>query len=815
LIILFIVNVLLSCKKNENSDTLVINREGYFEKPGINVIAFNDYYPEGHQGGITIIQNGKRIAVNGDIRLEPTPGQWQPVPKLQKREVDTANNTITAWLSFPDSSKNRKGFNPVIYPDFYLSYHVKAEAIKSSVKITVDIDKELPAEWVGKVGFNLELFPGDLFGKSFIMDDQTGIFHPQVNGPFYKDENGEFQVSPMATGKKLTIAPENDELRLLIESKNGSLELLDGRAKYNNGWYVVRSEIPAKTTKNAVEWLITPNGINNWKYVPVIHVNQLGFHPKQTKKAIIEIDKNDKNTCQAELIKILEKGKQKVVKKSKPQKWGQFLRYKYCIFDFSEIKEPGIYFVKYDKSKSSIFRIENNIYNRHAWQPVIEYFLPVQMCHMRVNDRYRVWHGLCHMDDALMAPTDTIHFDGYFQGPSTLTSYKAFQHVPNLNTGGWHDAGDYDLRIESQAGTVYTLSLIYEEFKPDYDITSINQQEKIVEMHLPDSIPDILQQIEHGVLSIIDGYKSLGRLYRGIIASKLRQYVLLGDGSTMTDNKIQSPIQVDDRWVFTENNPSHEFNVVASLAAAARVLKEYNNKLSEECLDIAKKLMVKNVDITEKKSEETAKIKAFTELYLTTSETNYLENIINDSVFIYNNIKETGWLISRINAYIHDNKMQSKLLHVLTTYNNNIDSLKESTPFGVPYKPFIWGAGWIIQRYGVEQYYLYKAWPEIFNQEGFLNALNFILGSHPGCNTASFVSGVGAKSVDVAYGINRADWSYIPGGVVSGTALIRPDFPELKRWPYLWQQTEYVIGGGATNYMFLVLAANENFKASH
>ncbi|MDR0221189.1 MAG: hypothetical protein LBI54_07290, partial [Lachnospiraceae bacterium] len=56
---------------------------------------------------------------------------------------------------------------------------------------------------------------------------------------------------------------------------------------------------------------------------------------------------------------------------------------------------------------------------------------------------------------------------------------------------------------------------------------------------------------------------------------------------------------------------------------------------------------------------------------------------------------------------------------------------------------------------------------------------------------------------------NRADWSYIPGGVVSGTALIRPDFPELKSFPFLWQQTEYVIGGGSSCFMFLVLAVIE------
>jgi hypothetical protein len=57
-------------------------------------------------------------------------------------------------------------------------------------------------------------------------------------------------------------------------------------------------------------------------------------------------------------------------------------------------------------------------------------------------------------------------------------------------------------------------------------------------------------------------------------------------------------------------------------------------------------------------------------------------------------------------------------------------------------------------------------------------------------------------------GFNMHWWSYIPGGMVSGTALIRPDFPELKEpFPYLWQQTEYVMPGAST-YIFCVLAAD-------
>lgn len=103
-------------------------------------------------------------------------------------------------------------------------------------------------------------------------------------------------------------------------------------------------------------------------------------------------------------------------------------------------------------------------------------------------------------------------------------------------------------------------------------------------------------------------------------------------------------------------------------------------------------------------------------------------------------------------------------------------------------------------------------YPEIFSADPVYNALNFILGCHPGTNQASFASGVGAQSATVGYGLNRADWSYIPGGVVSGTALIRPDFPELLTFPFLWQQVEYVLGGGSSHYMFLVLAAQQLSK---
>lgn len=173
---------------------------------------------------------------------------------------------------------------------------------------------------------------------------------------------------------------------------------------------------------------------------------------------------------------------------------------------------------------------------------------------------------------------------------------------------------------------------------------------------------------------------------------------------------------------------------------------------------------------------------------------------------IVKNIGRTAWFTARIAKLLENNGAAFR--SALSGYKAELDRQSSETPYGVPYRPSIWGAGWDIQRFGFEYYFLHAAYPDLFPKETIYNALNFILGCHPGSNTASFASGVGARSATVAYGLNRADWSYIPGGVVSGTALIRPDFPELLEFPLLWQQTEYVLGGGSSHYMFLVLAAN-------
>ena len=806
-----------------NAQSLKINENEYFEKPGLNVMVFFDIYPEGHQGAVGIIQNGTRVATNGDLRLEPTPGQWQPIPKVGKRSVDRSKNEISVKCTFPDSSINRKGFNPVEYPDLYFNYHVRVVGEGNKFRILVDLDKPLPAGWEKKVGFNFELFPAILFGKSWYLDSQSGIFPTQANGPMEKDVDGNWQAFPMASGQKLTIAPETAAQTMVIESKGQPLQLLDGRFYHNNGWFVVRSLVTPGKTVGAIEWVVDCNVLPNFQSKPVVHISQIGYEPNQEKIAVIEVDKNTPIAEKASLYRISEDGGLKEIRTIEPKKWGKFLRYNYYQFDFSDITMPGIYQVKYAENTSEPFLISSTVYDRNVWQPVVEYFLPVQMCHMRVNEGYRVWHGLCHMDDALMAPVDTNHFDGYLQGHSTLTKFKPLEQVPGLNRGGWHDAGDYDLRVESQAGEVWILSQAYELFHPEWDQTTVDQQNHLVEIHRPDGKNDLLQQIEHGTITILAGYQSLGRLYRGIIENSLRQYVHLGDASTITDGRKYNPGLkkdevtahesgvLDDRLVFTEENPWRELDVAKDLATGARVLKGFNDTLSAQSV-IAAEALYASVDAAKNQRMAGAKVKAAVELLITTGNKKYKEDILkftSPEVLKWNEI--IGYL-GRVLKQIGDANLSSMVLTAAKNYKVEVDNLQKENPFAVPYRPHIWGDGWNIQSFGVNQYFLQKGFPEIYDSKYMLNALNFVLGNHPGENTSSFVSGVGSRSVTQAYGVNRADRSFIPGGSVSGTGIIRPDFPELKEWPYFWQQTEYVLGGGSSNFMFLVLAAKDVLK---
>ena len=119
---------------------------------------------------------------------------------------------------------------------------------------------------------------------------------------------------PYATGKRFVVRPDDPYNNYTIESLRTELKLYDGRMNHNNGWFVVRSEVPEGITKEAIKWVITPNVVEDWLYTPVVQTSQVGYHPNQPKVAVIELDKKDIGRDTPVLYKITSDGVKEIFK---------------------------------------------------------------------------------------------------------------------------------------------------------------------------------------------------------------------------------------------------------------------------------------------------------------------------------------------------------------------------------------------------------------------------------------------------------------------------------------------------------------------
>ena len=818
---------------------LQINDSTYFEKPGVNVLVFNYEYSgmffDEKTSGIELIHHGVRTATGGAVRLQNTPEQWDLIPKMVSRKVNKQNNRIEVELRYEEFDFNSK---------------VVVTAKDNGVEINVYLDKPVPEKLIGNAGFNFEFLPSAYFEKTYLADGKPANFPlypssktsiepiskkiPQFAGHTTFDDRGrgEFIVpSPIATGKMLVLAPEDPERRVKIVSKTPgeNLMLFDGRNLAQNGWFVVRSLLPANKTGKVLTWFIEPNAIPNWKRKPVIQFSQVGYNPLQQKTAVIELDKNDLLLKTASLFQVTAEGKYVEKLKGDVKVWGRYLRYNYAKFDFSSVKETGVYFIKYGDQKTNTFSISNDVYN-NIWHPTMDVWFPVQMDHMEVNEAYRVWHGAPFLDDALQAPVNHEHFDGYSMGASTQTKYKPYERIPCLGVGGWFDAGDFDIQTGSHCDAVLSLVDTWEKFKPTRDETFVDYPTRYVDIHRPDGKPDMLQQIQHGTLNMVAQVKNIGHPVRGIVVPNLHQYHHLGDAVDETDNLPYNPNlkpyetdgkssgTIDDRWAFTERTTFLDYYTSAALAAASRALKGFDDTLSQQSLFYAKQLWDENDSISKTDTSRFArmfgnalKISASLQLYITTKDKQYAD-VFKDA--IWQSLKSMGGsrygggsIKAALQAIPYmDDDYKSRLRDYVIKYKAMCDDYAKQNPYGVPIAEGGWGGSGNVVSFATANYFANKFYPDIINAEYVYKGLNYIFGCHPYSNI-SFVSSVGTKSKKVTYGNNRANFSFIAGGIVPGILLIKPDFPENKEdWPFFWGENEVTVGGCA-NYIFLANAA--------
>ena len=611
---------------------------------------------------------------------------------------------------------------------------------------------------------------------------------------------------------------------MTISSDDSDIMLYDGRMLAQNGWYVFRSELPADKVGKVITWTVEPNSVKGWVREPNIGFSQVGYMPDQPKIAVIELDKNYKSEKTAQVIKVETDGNETVAFKGKVSNWGRYYKYNYDRFDFTELKEPGVYYIKYGETKTNNFIINDNVYDKIT-DATSDIWIPIHMNHMYVNEGYRVWHGEPFKEGYRQAPRNTDHFDLHDQGPTTDTRFKDLELIPGLNVGGYFDAGDFDIETHSNISVVQNLVRAWELFRSDRDQTFVSQEQRYVDLHRPDGTPDILQYIEHGVLNLVAQAEILGHMSQTLSNSVLDNYHHLGDAGSLTDglpyNPALKPYEVakdgkssgtpDDMWAFTSRDPYRDFNAATMFAAASHALRGYNDALADRALKQSKRLLKEAAELMAKRPQNGntsrngagGNISANLQLYVATGEQEYLdkfETMLWPS--LDRNVNRSLQTALDAIPYLGE-EYKEKLRPYVEEFKTFIEDLEKDNPYGVPIGLGNWAGGGQVLNHGTTVCYASKYYPEIIDKAHAYKVAEWFFGRHPYHNY-SLVATVGAaRPKEVFYGNNRADFSFIPGNVAPGVLFRHPDhFENYDDWPFLWGQNEGTIGGNTSYLIF-------------
>jgi len=206
-----------------------------------------------------------------------------------------------------------------------------------------------------------------------------------------------------------------------------------------------------------------------------------------------------------------------------------------------------------------------------------------------------------------------------------------------------------------------------------------------------------------------------------------------------------------------------------------------------------------------------AELGAVYQLMLTTKEQQYIDRF-NELIWPALDAPGGRNLVTAVRAlpYLGPGAVE-KLRPYVVKYKAEVDALSKANPYGVPIATGGWAGSGGVMGWAATNYHLSKVYPDLFDRETVLRGMNFLFGTHPASNT-SLVATVGTRSKTLAYGNNRADFSFIPGVVVPGVLILKPDYPEnMDDWPFLWGENEGTVGG-ASQYLFLANAAQELLK---
>ena len=404
--------------------------------------------------------------------------------------------------------------------------------------------------------------------------------------------------------------------------------------------------------------------------------------------------------------------------------------------DFSSFTEPGNYEIKTDDGQMSYpFEISANPF-MDVYKETLKGFY-FQRCGtaLLAANAGSYAHPACHLNDA------------NFETSTGLTGYQ-------LETGGWHDAGDFGKYVVNAGITVGTLLMGYEIFPDNFKLDDLNIPES------GNSIPDLLDEVKYELDWLLKMQDSTdGGVFFKVTPKNFSGFIMPN-----TDNST--------RYIFQKSSTATgDFAAVMSMAA--RIYPSFDTVFASKCLDAAEKAwsyLQANPTIVPTGgfhnpsgtytgvygdgNDSDERLWAASELFITTGDSIY-GSYFSSHYQYFGLINSTmGWPdvapLAHINYLVSnqpkaDSTIKSKLKTGLLNYCTSLYNVSKKSGFNVAMSTpdYGWGSNSAALNRAVIFIYGYQLSDNTNFYNAALDQFNYILG----CNIKgiSYVTGIGTE----------------------------------------------------------------------
>lgn len=273
-----------------------------------------------------------------------------------------------------------------------------------------------------------------------------------------------------------------------------------------------------------------------------IFVNQAGYYPAQSKKAVLTV-KSDTFSIISENGDIHYKGK------TRHTGFDENSHDDVYEADFSEFSEDGLFRIADENgNKSACFAIGNSCYDKVLFDMTKAFYYLRCGCELDEKHAGKFTHAPCHVNDAVLWDNHEEHLDV---------------------SGGWHDAGDYGRYVTAAACALAHLFYGYRMFP--------NVLKKM-NLNIPESesrTPDLLCECRYELEWLLKMQRSDGGVYHKATTAHHAPFV-------MPENDLEQ------MYVFHVSSMATA-DFCAILAMASGIYGEYDLEFADKLFKAAEK----------------------------------------------------------------------------------------------------------------------------------------------------------------------------------------------------------------------------------